>query len=130
MKKLSTLLTAFAAMAGWVTACYWRERADWSSPADVEQMFGDAVTDVLNEPEHECGLGSYASVHITRAAEPPVPAFPWYAVMASTRFEVDEETGLREIHTQDGWFPSKDAAHKAVIGWSTPSVRVDDEPDF
>lgn len=138
MKKLYALLAAFAAVAGWVQACYWRERADWASPADISQMLADAIGDVINEPdpqEHddECDAKlayGYASVHVARAAHPPAADFPWYAVMADTRFDVDEVTGLRVIDSRDGWFPSKQAAHEGIVDWSLTGPRIDGEPDF
>jgi len=139
MKKLSSLLTAFAAVAGWVVACYWRERSDWASSADVTQLLVDVTMDAFNEPEPEAVEGAdfdpkaaygYASVQIVRAITPPVAAFPWYAAMASTDFGVEEVTGLRIVETHDGWFPSKQAAHEGIVGWSLPSPRIDGEVEF
>lgn len=133
MKKLSTMLATLVAVAGWVTACYWRERSDWASPADVAQMLADAYRDAVEEegPSADCdAVHTYASIIVVRAVDPPVAAFPWYAVIAATDFDVDEETGLRIVHAQDGWYPSKEAAHMGIVEAAKPRPRVDDEPEF
>lgn len=132
MKRLAiTALAAFAAL-GWAEAVRQREKGQWASPADVEQLLADVVSSCVEEPDPGEGAdyGSFAAVNVVRAKEPPHAAHPWYAVAATTTFHVDEETGLRVIESGSGWYATKDAAMDAAVTLAMPAPIAFEPPDF